>query len=285
MGKTRQSKDTLGARMKANYEDRSRHFFSRRTYTLVRVDGRAFHTWTRGLQRPYDVALMQCMDAVAVALCEELAGAQCAFVQSDEVSILLTDFDDIDTQAWFDGSQSKIESVSASIATMAFNRHVMALKLAAEVTHAMLDDDVKFHKLKIASKEPNATFDSRAWVIPDPIEVENYFIWRQQDAIRNSVTMLASAYASHKELHGKSASQRHDIIHKAGDNWARHSVSFKHGRIIKYYPPSKDRVYTKGIPKESNWKVDNETPSFQKQRQYLKGLIPLQWAEDAQEKK
>jgi tRNA(His) guanylyltransferase len=77
---------------------------------------------------------------------------------------------------------------------------------------------------KIASKEPNATFDSRAWTIPDPIEVENYFIWRQQDAIRNSVTMLASAYASHKELHGKSASDRHEVIHKAGDNWAKHPV-------------------------------------------------------------
>jgi tRNA(His) guanylyltransferase len=223
MGAKKFAKDALGTRMKSNYEDRSRCFFPRRTYTLIRVDGRAFHTWTRGLQRPYDTNLMKLMDTTAVALCEEMAGAQFAFVQSDEISVLLTDFTDIDTESWFNGSQSKIESISASIATAAFNRMVMQFNrdMPWDTSMELPPDGAR---PKIAEKEPTATFDSRAWTIPDPIEVENYFIWRQQDAIRNSVTMLASAYATHKELHGKSASDRHEVIHKAGDNWAKHPL-------------------------------------------------------------
>lgn len=228
---------------------RARRYLPRRTYTIVRCDGRAFHTWTRGLDKPYDAGFMGCMDAAALALCEDAAGAQFAFVQSDEISLLLTDFAKQDTQAWFDGCQNKIESVSASIVTMAFNIAAMGKFLT------------------------NATFDARAFVIPDRVEVENYFIDRQKDAERNSVTMLAQAYASHKQLQGKSVADRHEIIHKAGDNWAKHPVSFKHGRVIRKI----DGVDCNPV---SSWVVDTTTPVFTRERVYLTSLIPVPWAED-----
>jgi tRNA(His) guanylyltransferase len=250
-------KDALGDRMKTQYENRARHYFPRRAFTMVRVDGKAFHSWTRGLKKPYDVDLMECMDAVAIALCEQCAGARLAFVQSDEVTVLLTDFADEGTEAWFDGSQSKIESITASIATMAFNMAVMD----AGCKDIAYPDEFP----PIAKKQPNAMFDSRAWCMADRVEVINNLIWRQKDAERNSVTMLASHYASHKELHGKNISDRHDAIHAAGDNWNNHPANFKRGRIIQ-------RVV--GENGRSRWEVNNETPVFTKTPEFLDSLIP-----------
>lgn len=255
-------KDSLGDRMKTQYENRARHYLPRRAYTMVRVDGKAFHTWTRGLKRPYDVDFMECMDAVAITLCGQCSGAQLAFVQSDEVTILLTDFADEGTQAWFDGNQSKIESITASIATMAFNLSVLHLKTKIAVYGDLIYDEKKY---PMFSKQPNAMFDSRSWSMADRIEVINNFIWRQKDSERNSVTMLASHYASHKELHGKDIAARHDAIHANGDNWNNHPTSFKRGRVIHRVVDENER---------SRWVVNAETPVFTKTPEFLDGLIP-----------
>ncbi len=229
---------------------------------------------------------MACMDAAAIALCEEAAGAQFAYVQSDEISLLLTDFADINTEAWFDNCQNKIESVSASIVTSAFNLAVMG---------------------KLTSKRPTAVFDARAFVIPDHIEVENYFIDRQQDAVRNSVMMLARAYASHKELMGKNQSAQHEIIHAAGDNWEKHPARFRHGSVIRrsavdylaqpQSPPGTHPAYFRqetvddlnlmdDIRKfpQSNWFVDEGTPVFTRARHYLRAMIPIHWENDMVER-
>ena len=246
--------DSIGDRMKDFYENRTRYQLPRRTYTILRVDGRAFHTWTKGLTKPYDPEFMECMDAAAIALCKEVAGAKFAFVQSDEISLLATDFDELDSQAWFDGNIQKWASVSSGIATAAFNEKVVNYF------------SIVGHSPVISSKKPNAVFDARVFTIPSSIEVSNYFIWRQQDAERNSVTLLASNYASHKQLHGKNSSERHEIIHNAGDNWANHPVRFKHGGIVrKYVDESLNRT---------EWKVDTSTPVFTKDREYLQNLIP-----------
>jgi tRNA(His) guanylyltransferase len=256
---SRIKKDSLGDRMKDSYENRARHFFPRRTYTLIRVDGKAFHTWTKGLEKPYDTDFMACMDTVAIRLCQHLSGAQLAFVQSDEVSVLLTDFACTDTQPWFDGNQSKIESVSASMATVAFNSEVIRRKQM----YGFLRQEKP-----IKEKQPDAMFDSRAWTINDPVEVSNYFVWRQKDAERNSVTMLAGHYASHKKLHGLGISKRHDVIHEAGDNWNNHSPSFKRGRVIR-------KITKPGIAMGgTGWDVDEATPVFSKTPKFLKELIP-----------
>ena len=260
--------------MKGQYEDRSRFFLPRRTYTILRVDGRAFHTWTKGLTKPYDTKFMSCMDAAAIALCKEIAGARFAYVQSDEISVLATDFADEGSQSWFDGNLQKWVSVAASIATMSFNRIVAHFSKTASCSDSMKE-------APWFGKTPDAVFDARAFTIPDYIEVENYFIWRQQDAARNSVTQLASAYASHKKLQGKSTPERHEIIHEAGDNWAKHPVRFKHGGVIrKHTPVLSDEALALSIARRGEWALDESTPTFTRNRDYLRNMIPRHWEGD-----
>jgi tRNA(His) guanylyltransferase len=225
-------KDELGERMKENYENRTRISLPRRTNTIVRLDGKAFHTYTKGFTRPYDVRLMRVMDNTAIKLCEEIQGAKAAFVQSDEISLLLTDYDDIKTDAWFDGNIQKMTSVSASIATVAFNNGMY------------LDDDI------LAPMSKVAYFDSRVFTIPELTEVHNYFVWRQQDATRNSIQMAAQSMYSQKELHGKNTDELQEMMFQKGTNWNDYPVGFKRGRIIlkqkiekfmaPHYPNGKD---------------------------------------------
>jgi tRNA(His) guanylyltransferase len=257
-------RDTLGDRMK-RYEEATRFILPRRTYTLLRVDGRAFHSWTRGLAKPYDTDFMACIDSAAIALCEQIPGAQFAYVQSDEISVLAADFAAVDTQSWFDGNVQKWASIGAAIATMTFNLEVMKLKGVNR------DENL----IPITKKWPNAMFDARVFTIPDPIEVENYFVWRQQDAERNSVMMLARAYASHKALAGKKRADQHEIIHKAGDNWAKHPVRFKHGGVIRRAGANEASQHG-----GTNWLVDTNTPVFTKERAYLRSLVPIIWNDD-----
>src|SRR5271167_4753095 len=124
-------RDALGDRMK-RYEEATKFTLPRRTYTLLRVDGRAFHTWTRGLDKPYDTAFIKCINVAAVRLCETIPGSQFAFVQSDEISVLAVDFLDINTEPWFDGNIQKWVSVSASTAAAAFNEAVSAFNSARD---------------------------------------------------------------------------------------------------------------------------------------------------------
>jgi tRNA(His) 5'-end guanylyltransferase len=173
--------DALGTRMKEHYEFRARTYLPRRTHSVIRIDGKTFHSYTRGLQRPFDQQLMDDMSATAKFLCEQIDGAALAYTQSDEISLLLTDFANAKTQAWFDGNVQKMVSVSASLATARFNQ-LRAGKLAF--------------------------FDSRVFTIPDPVEVRNYCVWRQQDCTRNSISMAAQANFSHKQLHGKNSGEK-----------------------------------------------------------------------------
>jgi tRNA(His) 5'-end guanylyltransferase len=267
-------RDALGDRMK-RYEAVTRYTLPRRTYTLLRVDGRAFHSWTKGLDKPYDTEFMSYMDITALALCKSIPGAQFAYVQSDEISVLAVDFLDINTEPWFDGGVQKWASVAASIATVEFN--VMVASGYFSRMYRLedgIDDGSEY--TPITKKAPDAVFDARVYTIPDLIEVENYFVWRQQDAERNSVMMLARAYASHKQLAGKNRAAQHEIIHKAGDNWAKHPVSFKHGRVIRKIV----KLGGDDAGVRSNWKIDHNTPVFTKDREYLRGLIPVIWNDD-----
>lgn len=227
-------RDSLGDRMKGQYEDRSRVMLPRRTYTILRADGKAFHTFTRHCQKPHDQRLADAMDAAAVALCEEAQGSCFGYVQSDEISVLLTDFTTIHTDAWFDGNLQKIVSVAASIVTGAFARAWSGDKMPV--------------------------FDCRAFTIPDPVEVENYFIWRQQDATRNSVSMLAQAHYSHGQLQKKNSADMHDMLHQKGINWNDCSAGQKRGRGI---------VYTA----ERGWSVDADAPVFTQDRGYLRSQM------------
>lgn len=249
-------KDALGTRMKEQYEHRARQHLPRRTYTIMRLDGKAFHTYTRGLDRPYGKLLMDDMAATAEFLCREVVGARFAYTQSDEISILLTDFDKPSTQAWFDGGVQKMTSVSASLATAKFN----------ELRPGRL-----------------AFFDSRVFTIPDPVEVANYFIWRQQDATRNSISMAAQAQFSHSQLNGKSSGEMQEMLWTVhGINWNDYDPRFKRGTVVTSRLELGDVVYedkrsgetrtAEGVERRV-WSIE-APPVFSKDPSFLAGHIP-----------
>jgi tRNA(His) 5'-end guanylyltransferase len=217
--------DELGNRMKEQYENRTRYFLPRRTYTLLRLDGKAFHTYTRGLKKPFDDGLSEDIDNAIIAMLPHLQGAVFAYTQSDEISVLLTDFTTPQTDAWFDGNIQKMSSVAASIMTVFFNKRRMLRDFRS--------NGMNYEKY-FESQYPNhAFFDCRTFTIPDRTEVMNYFRWRQQDCVRNSVSMDAQANFSHKELHGKSQSMMHEMLHQKGVNWATDFTDGeKNGRVI-----------------------------------------------------
>ncbi|WP_405883691.1 hypothetical protein OG747_36910 [Streptomyces sp. NBC_01384] len=193
----------LGDRMKA-YEAAHRTVLPRRTYTLLRLDGRAFHNYLRGCERPFDDTFMADMDAVAEALCTEISGAAFAYTQSDEISILVTDFAALGTQPWFGGVVAKVLSVSASLATAVLNERRPGKR---------------------------ALFDARVFTLADPVEVANYFLWRQRDAVRNSISMAAQSRFSHKRLHGVSSGGMQELLwSEAGINWSNYPDACKRGR-------------------------------------------------------
>ncbi len=211
--------DELGDRMKGQYEHRTRYLLPRRTYTIIRLDGKAFHTYTRGLNKPFDKDLYEDIDRAIMAMMGEVQGVQFAYTQSDEISLLLTDFALPATSAWFDGNLQKIVSVSASIITAEFNKQRWLRD--ALLNRATPDFDV------------TAYFDGRAFTIPDRIEVMNYFIHRNQDCARNSVSMVAQHNFSHKKLQGKSTSQMQEMLMTEADiNWSYYPDDLKNGRLI-----------------------------------------------------
>ena len=241
--------------MKDSYENRSRFSLPLRSYTIIRVDGKAFHTYTKGLQRPFDDGLMEDMDATAAYMCKNIMGAKFAFVQSDEISILLTDFEGIGTQAWFDNNVQKMCSVSASMATRAFN------------------------ECRLARLAPNcmkwAEFDSRVFQIPSASEVANYFIWRQQDTTRNSVSSVAQSLYSPKQLHGKGVSDMQEMIFQKGINWNDYAPRYKRGRMVTKEPYEKQPVPGEKTQSctRTRWTAV-EVPIFTQDKSFLEGLIP-----------
>lgn len=198
----------LGQRMKANYERRDRHYLTRRMPVIVRVDGRAFHTFTRGFPRPFDQTLIDSMASAAKELMGDMQGCKLAYVQSDEASFVLTDYDTLETQAWFDYNQSKVESISASHMTKAFN-----------------------HRMCVADRSGSAMFDARAFNIPED-EVANYFLWRALDWQRNSLQMYARSHFSHAEMQGKGAAEIHEMLHTVGMSWVRLRDQLKNGTFL-----------------------------------------------------
>lgn len=204
-------KDDLGDRMKANYEDRARHYLIRRTPVIVRVDGRAFHTFTRGCQRPFDPDIINIMVAAAQAVFNDAQGCKLAYIQSDEASFVLTDYDNLETQGWFDYNKSKIESIAASIMTAVFNTHWQCSNLQ--------------------KGNGVALFDARAFNIPEA-EVANYFLWRAGDWHRNSISMLARAHFSHAELEGKNLMDMHEMLYAIGINWANRTPVERNGTFL-----------------------------------------------------
>ena len=265
-------KDRLGDRMKA-YERVNRTYLPRRMPLIIRIDGKAFHSYTRGLVRPFDAVLMKSMHETARYLCKNIEGCRLAYTQSDEISLLLTDYETFGTQPWFDKNLQKIVSVASSMATAAFNKAFRAAVYEWEEDNlpdwfdGNPHEDIDPNLLKLSriysSKFDGAMFDARAFILPKE-EVCNYFIWRQQDASRNSVQMVGRAYFSSKELHKKCNEDVRDMLYQyRGVNWDDLPTPQKRGVCIireKYQKDGADR---------SRWIVDNDIPVFTQDRDYI----------------
>ena len=215
------------ARMKG-YENTNKLFLMKQTPVIVRIDGRAFHTFTKGLKKPFDDVLSRAMARTAEYLLNNISNCVFAYTQSDEISLLLCDYQTPTTSPWFDNNQQKLVSQSASIATLAFNKFFHEESVREEL---LATGDLEYFTV-LEKKQMIALFDSRAFNVPKE-EIVNYFIWRQQDATRNSIQMVAQANFSHRALQGKNTSELQDMLMlEKGINWNNVPTRFKRGTAI-----------------------------------------------------
>lgn len=273
-------KTTLGDRMKNNYENISRYYLTRRAPVIIRIDGKAFHTFTRGLKRPFDDILVKTMQETMKYLCENIQGCVLGYTQSDEISLVLVDYAELTTDAWFGNNLQKMCSVSASMATLAFNkaftRNILKQSKRLYTEHLDGKDASYIETLEIAMNK-GAMFDSRVFTIPKE-EVCNYMLWRQQDATRNSILSVGQANFSHKDLHGKSCNNIQDMLMtQKGINWNDYATTLKRGSCcIKVDDglTAYDEVGNIcGYTQRSKWVIDNEIPIFSQDRNYIERLI------------
>ena len=125
-------KDALGTRMKENYENVAKSKLVRRMPVAIRIDGKAFHTFTKGFNKPFDKVLMQAMQRTTEYLCKNIQGCVFGYTQSDEISLILVDYKKLNSSAWFDYQVQKMCSVAASMATMAFNKYFLEIVMNIE---------------------------------------------------------------------------------------------------------------------------------------------------------
>ena len=267
----------LAVRMKEFYENVPKTNLMRRTPVVIRIDGKAFHTFTKGFKRPFDEILIKTMQETAKYLCENIQGCVLGYTQSDEISLVLVDYQRFETSAWFDYEVQKMCSIAASMATMAFNKFFKR-NVADGYEHRY---DVKdecsmpydLYKAYTDAINKGAMFDARVFNIPKE-EVTNYIYWRQLDASRNSIQMVGQANFSHNELHCKTCNNIQDMLmEQKGINWNDYPTVCKRGTAViytNYQNPQSltDKDTIKG------WKIDTEMPILKgEDRAYVDNLV------------
>lgn len=252
-------KDDFGNRMK-EYEKRNRYYLQKRIPVIIRCDMRAGHTFTKGFQRPFDEIFMTSMQQTMQYMCENIQNAKFGYCESDEITIVLVDYEDIRTAAWFDYRTDKLCSIAASMATMVFNKEFN--KAVEEFDIEIGNFSKNIDQLEVYYKALNngAMFDARCFNVPKE-EVTNFVYWRQLDATRNSIQMVGQANFSHRELQGKSCNQIQDMLHEQkGINWNDFPISQKRGSAC--------------IKKDGKWVIDLEMPILKgEDREYVDKLI------------
>lgn len=255
-------REELGNRMKKYYENVSKTKLMRRTPVVIRIDGKAFHTFTRGFRKPFDIVLNKAMQETMKYLCENIQGCVLGYTQSDEITLILIDYQKLTTEAWFDYEVQKICSIAASMATMAFNK---IFKKEAYLNYINNFVPIEEFKLKqyehyCEKSEIGAIFDARCFNIPKE-EITNLIYWRQLDATRNSIQMVGQFYFSHKELQGKTCNEIQEMLFtQKGINWNDFPIFQKRGSCA--------------IKTEQGWIIDNNIPIFKdKGREYIDKLI------------
>ena len=274
--------DDLGTRMKEFYEQVPKTRLVRRMPAAIRIDGKAFHTFTRGFRKPFDHILIKTMQETTKYLCENIQGCVLGYTQSDEITLILVDYQKLTSSAWFDYEVQKLCSISASMATIAFNKF-----FENNV------DDYRFRKWDGVSKyeegteeyiktllkavEKGAMFDARVFNIPKE-EVTNCIYWRQLDASRNSIQMVGQANFSHKELQNKSCNDIQDMLMlQKNINWNDFPTYQKRGTCVvkEYYVEENPNEKGNNIEIErSRWIIDKNIPIFKAEgREYIDRLV------------
>ena len=253
-------RDSLGDRIKENYENRSKTYLVRRMPVIIRLDGKAFHTFTNGFKKPFDELMLKAMQQTTLKLCQNIQGCVFGYTQSDEITFVLVDYNNINTDAWFDYSVQKMCSVAASMCTLYFNQILTELYYTWFSEIELNDETDKLREAYEKAINKGAMFDARVFNIPVE-EVTNCVLWRQQDATRNSISSLAQSKFSHKELQGKSSSQMQDMLmEKFNINWNDLTIPEKRGTAV--------------IKKDGEWIIDYEMPILKgEDRDYVEKLV------------
>ena len=249
--------DNLGNRMKRS-EVVTDSYLPRRIPCVLRLDGKSAHSYTRGFERPFDDSFRFCMEYASYRLCKEIENARFGYTQSDEISILLIDYKDVKTEAWFDYRIQKMASIAASICTAAF-------------TEAIL-----FKIPWIYEKKRSLKFDCRVFSLPKE-EVTNYFLWREQDCTRNSIQAVGQASFSAKQLHGKSCDDIQEMLfQEKGINWNDTPTRYKRGVSLFKMNQVAKNCNPKNPDKEVErlkWVKDYEIPIITQNRDYIEQWV------------
>lgn len=259
--------DDISKRMK-KYEFATRSFLTERMPVIIRLDGKAFHTFTKGFNRPFDEILRRTMVKTAEYLCANIMNCKLAYTQSDEISLLLINYEKIDTDSWYQNNLQKLVSVSASMATLAFNYWFE--KIVGEEFNCNDWERLPYWNNKFDNGEGYfklALFDSRAFVIPKE-EVCNYFIWRQEDCTKNSINMVAQSEFPHGELQHLNTNQLQEkLFQEKSINWNNFPTVNKRGSCITRI------AYDKNGVERHKWAEDTEIPIFTKNREYIERFV------------
>lgn len=273
--------DDLGVRMKTFYEQIPKTKLMRRLPVAIRIDGKAFHTFTRGFQKPFDEVLIKSMQETMKYLCENIQGCVLGYTQSDEVTLILIDYKKLTSSAWFDYEVQKICSIAASMATMAFNKFFR--DNVGDYLYENYDDQYLADYIKILQNavDKGAMFDARCFNIPKE-EVTNLVYWRQLDASRNSIQMVGQANFSHKELQNKSCNDIQDMLMtQKGINWndlptyqKRGSCCVRNKIVIETDSVMATAQLRDAFKSENEWIIDTDIPIFKGEgREYIDRLV------------
>ena len=255
--------DELGTRMKEFYEGVPKTRLVRRMPVAIRLDGKAFHTFTRGFEKPFDEVLGRAMRGTMKYLCENIQGCVLGYTQSDEITLILVDYQNLNSCAWFDYEVQKMCSIAASMATMAFNKFFTKNVNYFEMTHEYDDTINEYCTTLVNAAEKGAMFDARCFNIPKE-EVCNLIYWRQLDATRNSIQMVGQANFSHKELQNKSCNMIQEMLFaEKGINWNDYPTYLKRGSCcIKTTIQNPNVDIKDGAYPKSVWMIDLDIPIF-----------------------
>lgn len=258
--------DEFGNRMKG-YENKARIYLEPKTPVIIRIDGKAFHTFTRGFQKPFDEIFMEAMRETMKYLCENIQGCVFGYTQSDEITLVLIDYQNENSASWFNYNIQKCSSVAASMATMKFNTVFESLAMM-EHSRVQPYTDTKIDVARLKAIKKGAMFDARTFNIPKD-EVANCILWRQADAARNSTLMVGLHMFSQKQILGKSCSEiRKMLITERGVDWSKLPSYKRYGCCC-----TKKQVDVSGTIR-NKWEIDLEMPMlYRSDRKLVNDLI------------